>query len=444
MYHKIFGNLSLWKKFAGALMLYTLLLITVTLSIGYIGNTTSASADLKKKANTMIDLAALASVDPLWNFNSAASVTNGEALLRDNEICLVEIKDSEGKNVYQKSKESKFTQNMILLEKDVLKDEKIIGHIKLGITKYYREKTLIEGLVSNILLTTLLAIMIGIMITYLITRSITKPINQIVAVLAEGADQGAATSNQLAAASRQLSEGSAEQACSIEETSSTLQESTSMLHQNNSNTKQAAQLSGDTKKAAEKGNQEMQDMMAAIHEIHKSSDQIAKIIKVIDDIAFQTNILALNAAIEAARAGEAGMGFAVVAEEVRNLAQRSSQAAKDTTTIIETNIELSTNGVSVAERVKDTLNEITVQAKKVSQLMEEITAASQEQSKGFEQISTTIEQMSSVIEENVTNAQESASASEKLTDQAQSLREITQKLSELVNGKNDSGNLTIS
>ncbi|MGE5582305.1 MAG: methyl-accepting chemotaxis protein [Bacillota bacterium] len=279
------------------------------------------------------------------------------------------------------------------------------------------------------------ALGLGIILAYYITRSISKPVNRVVNALTEGANQVAAASQQLSSASQQLSAGSAEQASSIEETSSTLQESASMLEQNNANTKQAAQLSGSTKEAAEKGNQQMQEMMAAIGDIKKSSDQIGKIIKVIDDIAFQTNILALNAAVEAARAGEAGMGFAVVAEEVRNLAQRSAQAAKDTTAMIEKNIEMSGNGVAVAEKVRDALNEITTQAKKVSELMDEIAAASQEQLQGIEQVNKAIAQMETVTQQNASTAEESASASEELSAQAQNLREIVRQLSELVNGE---------
>ena len=284
----------------------------------------------------------------------------------------------------------------------------------------------------------LLAIAVGIVVSYYITRSITKPVNKIVDALNEGAQQVAAASNQLSSSAQQLSQGSSEQASAIEETSSTLQESSSMLQQNTANTKQAAGLSEQAKESADKGSHEMQEMMSSIQEIKKSSDQIAKIIKVIDDIAFQTNILALNAAIEAARAGEAGMGFAVVAEEVRNLAQRSAQAAKDTTTIIEANIELSGKGVAVAERVREALSEITVQAKKVSELMEEIAAASQEQAQGVDQVNKAMTQMESVTQQNAANAEESASAAEELTAQADSMRKIVRELSQLVNSKIDS------
>ncbi len=274
----------------------------------------------------------------------------------------------------------------------------------------------------------------GIFLAYYITRSITKPMNAITSRIREGAQQVAAASGQLSASAGQLSQGSTEQAAAIEETSSTLEESATMMEQNLTNTKQAAQLSEHAKDAADKGNHEMQEMMSSIQEIKKSSDQIAKIIKVIDDIAFQTNILALNAAIEAARAGEAGMGFAVVAEEVRNLAGRSAQAAKDTTAIIESNIELSTKGVSIAGKVREALNEITIQSKKVNELMDEIAAASQEQSLGIEQVNKSIAQVTVVTQQNAANAEESASAAEELNAQSENMKQIVEELSMLVYG----------
>ncbi len=280
-----------------------------------------------------------------------------------------------------------------------------------------------------------IAIVFGIGITIFITRGITLPVTKIVNALTEGAGQVAAASTQLSASAQQLSQGSTEQAAAIEETSSTLQESASMMLQNTTNTKQAAQLSEQAKQSSSIGSTQMQQMMDSIREIKKSSDEIAKIIKVIDDIAFQTNILALNAAIEAARAGEAGMGFAVVAEEVRNLAGRSAQAAKDTTNIIGNNIELSTNGVSVADKVREALNEITQQTKKVNELMEEVAAASQEQSQGIEQVNKAMTQVETVTQQNAANAEESASAAEELNAQAENMRKIVRELSEMVNGQ---------
>lgn len=283
----------------------------------------------------------------------------------------------------------------------------------------------------------IIALILGLVIAFYIIRSITKPMNSVASRIGESAGQVAAASGQLSASAQQLSQGSTEQAAAIEETSSTLQEAASRLQQSSVNSGRASELSEQATDSANKGNAEMREMMDSIQEIKNSSVQIGKIIKVIDDIAFQTNILALNAAIEAARAGEAGMGFAVVAEEVRNLAQRSAQAAKDTTAIIETNIALSGRGAAVAERVHEALNTITSQAKKVNELMNEIAAASQEQSQGVEQVTKAMIQVETVTQQNAANAEESASASEELNSQAESMRKIVGELSELVNGAKD-------
>lgn len=280
-----------------------------------------------------------------------------------------------------------------------------------------------------------IAVILGIALSIIIITSITKSINQIVNNLKTGAEQVFQASEQLSSASQSLAEGSSEQAAAIEETSSTLDETSSMVQQNTENTKQASALSNSAKESADKGNKEMEDMMKAMNEIKESSSQISKIIKVIDDIAFQTNILALNAAVEAAGAGEAGMGFAVVAEEVRNLAQRSAQAAKDTSDMIETSIIRANKGADIAERVFNSLEEIRGQAKKVNEIMNEITTASQEQAQGIFQINKAVNQMEQVTQSIASGAEESASSSEELSAQAESLMEIVNNLIVLVEGE---------
>lgn len=281
----------------------------------------------------------------------------------------------------------------------------------------------------------IIAILIGISVGVIIIRGITAPINKIVSGLYQGAEQVAAASVQLSSSSQTLAEGNSQQAAALEETSATLEQSASMIGQNSENTRQAAALASQAKVAADKGSSEMVEMMVSMEEIKKSSDQISKIIKVIDEIAFQTNILALNAAVEAARAGEAGMGFAVVAEEVRNLAQRSAKAAKDTAEMIEHNIESSNKGVTVARKVGDSLNEIMLQAKKVNDLMEQVALASQEQAQGVAQINKALSQMESVTQQNAAGAEETASSSEELSAQAETLKDIVRNLSELVYGQ---------
>lgn len=207
-----------------------------------------------------------------------------------------------------------------------------------------------------------------------------------------------------------------------------------MIKQNTENTRQAAQISEQARSAAGQGSSQMSGMIQSMDEIKRSSDNIAKIIKVIDEIAFQTNILALNAAVEAARAGEAGQGFAVVAEEVRNLAQRSAQAAKDTTDIIERNIELSKQGVDISAQVGKSLEKINTESDKVSRIVQEISAASEEQSRGVQQVVTAMSQMEQVTQANAATAEESAASAEELQAQAEELENIVGQLTRLVKG----------
>lgn len=271
-----------------------------------------------------------------------------------------------------------------------------------------------------------------------IVRDIANSMGEITGDL-EGSSHGiSSASSQLDAASQKLAEGSSEQAASIQETSSTLEETASMVQQNRENTKQAASLAKQSKEYANNSNAQMQKMMVAMDDLKKSSAEISKIIRVIDEIAFQTNILSLNAAVEAARAGDAGKGFAVVAEEVRSLAQRSAQAAQDTTQIIESNIALSENGARIAKDVQQSVSEIDIQSKKVSDLLDEIAVATDEQAQGVSQINKAIAQMEIVLSSNASTAEESASASRDLYEQTLKMNEIISRLNQVVDGQNDS------
>jgi methyl-accepting chemotaxis protein len=272
-------------------------------------------------------------------------------------------------------------------------------------------------------------------IGFYLKRRITRPLERLSALLDKGADQVSAASSQVSAASQSLAEGASEQAAALEETSASLEEMASMTRRNAENAQSAKELATQTRGVADAGASDMQEMSAAMGAIKDSSDNIAKIIKTIDEIAFQTNILALNAAVEAARAGEAGMGFAVVAEEVRNLAQRSAQAAKETAEKIEDSIARSEAGVGVSRKVAQRLDEIVSRAREVDELVAGIATASREQSQGIDQVNTAVTQMDKVTQANAANAEESASASHELNTQAVMLKDAVVELQTLVSGR---------
>jgi len=277
-------------------------------------------------------------------------------------------------------------------------------------------------------------VVVGAVTAIIVVLRTTRTLTHIADTLAGGSEQTSSAAGQVSSSSQNLAQGASEQAASLEETTAALAEMSAMTKKNAETAQQATGLSGEAQRAASKGNEAMGRMSAAIGDIEKAASQTAKIIKVIDEIAFQTNLLALNAAVEAARAGEAGKGFAVVAEEVRNLAQRSADAAKNTSTLIEGSVNSAKHGVEIAGDVGKTLEEINTHATKVNALIAEIAAASKEQSQGIEQVNVAVGQMDQVTQSNAAAAEESASASEELASQAGAVANVVSELLTMVNG----------
>ncbi len=279
----------------------------------------------------------------------------------------------------------------------------------------------------------LLAVSMGLgVLVMLDIRRISGGLQQLTVSLADSSTKVTTLCSHVSKAGESLARGSSAQAASLEETSASAEEISSMTRRNAENSSAAAQVMGAVDHSVKEGNRTIEEMMESMGEINESSNKISKIIKVIDEIAFQTNILALNAAVEAARAGEAGMGFAVVADEVRNLAQRSAQAAKDTADLIEESIAKSNEGSAKLQQVTEVIRAITEGSSQVRELVDNVNVGSQEQARGIEQISNAVSQMEQVTQNTASNADQTATSSRELAAQAEALNEIVLELRGLV------------
>jgi len=281
---------------------------------------------------------------------------------------------------------------------------------------------------AGMILGAVVALVLGIFLTL----SITRPVNRIITGLNAGADQVGEASGQVSGASQQLAQGAAEQAANLEGTSFSLEDMAAMTRQNAANANQAKVLINDTGLVVDQANHSMTELTGSMREISAASDESAKIIKTIDEIAFQTNLLALNAAVEAARAGQAGAGFAVVANEVRNLAMRAADAAKNTHDLIETTVTKVKGGSELVAKTAQAFDQVGASTVTVKELVGEIAVASEEQAQGVEQINRAVGEMERVVQQNAANAEESASASKELAAQAEHMKGIVGELMGIV------------
>ncbi len=281
-----------------------------------------------------------------------------------------------------------------------------------------------------------IAVIAGIL--FFLTQSIVNPVNKIICGMEDGADQVASASAQVASSSQSMAEGTFEQASALEESSSSMEEMSSMTMKNAENAGLADGFMKEVNQVLSEAATSMNLLTDSMQEISRASVETSRIIKAIDEIAFQTKLLALNAAIEAARVGEAGAGFAVVADEVRNLAMRAAEAARDTEKLIAGTVKKVNSGSEFVSSSNDALSRVSESATRVGELITEISQASKDQSEGIVQVNNAIAEMETVVQQNVANSEESAAAAEEMNAQAEQLKLFVDDLMVIVTGRGNS------
>jgi methyl-accepting chemotaxis protein len=274
-----------------------------------------------------------------------------------------------------------------------------------------------------------------VILAILLVRHVNHQLREVVQELTQTSNGAASSAAQISRGSQTLAQGASQQAASIEETSASSEQISAMTRRNAEHSREAAQRMKQATKAVEEANQRLTQMVRSMDEIQTSSDQVGKIIRTIDEIAFQTNILALNAAVEAARAGESGMGFAVVADEVRNLAHRSAEAARNTAVLIEESVTRSKDGKGKLDEMASAILSITKSSNEVSTLVEEIQRGSEEQARGIEQVNRALIEMQTATQNAAASAEESAAAGQELSSQSENLRATVHTLAGMVGGQ---------
>jgi hypothetical protein len=383
-------------------------------------------------------------VYPIWDMDNAELERTVRAEMSERRIRAVEVRETfEDRRLLAITRDADWNPvpadgeidaTGIHRSRPIQRGEEKIGTVELWITPRFMERQLRRSAIQTGIAIVVLDIALLVSLILGIHHGLFRPIHRVVRELRESAAQVAAASHQISDSSQSLAGGSSRQAGGVEQASVSLEEISAMIRQNAENARSANGLVRNTREQVERANDSMGRLSHSITEIAKSSDETSKIVKTIDEIAFQTNLLALNAAVESARAGAAGAGFGVVAEEVRNLALRSAEAARNTADWLEDARRKIEGGLTLVQDTEGAFAEVDGSSAKAADLVEEIAAASEEQAQGIEQVNQAVAGINNVTQQNTSDAEESAAAAQQLNAQAAHVTEMVNDLLALIGG----------
>ncbi len=383
---------------------------------------------------------------PLWFLDENLARKLIELEMVNKRVYGVVARESDGKKIFLSTKRDDNWQivssrenisgNFVVKKEEILYGDKQIGHVEVYFTTRFIEDELRNLIIFMAVKVLVMSGCLVAVLLFIVSFFFVKPIAQVIKGLDVVRGEVDYASDRVASTGHKLIQGASKQASAVEETSSSLEQITSMTRQNTQNVTHANDLMIETSKVVAEATSSMTKLTSSIDTISKTSEETRKVIRTIEEIAFQTNLLALNAAVEAARAGQAGSGFAVVADEVRNLALRSSQAARNTATLIEASVKETKNGIDLVYQANKAFTNVASGAKKIGELLGEVAVSSQEQSMGIGQVSTAMEAIGKVTQENVLSTEEAASAIKEIRFQVERLRDFVMKLVALIGKKN--------
>lgn len=386
---------------------------------------------------------------PLWFLDTQDIEKLIRLEMMNRKIFAIEVVEADGKKIHTALRrnadweivpaEAPITGDYIVRSEAIRFEDKPIGEVRLHFTPQFMENALDRLIVSMgirvvALSACLVLVLIGVLKLFLV-----NPISDVISGLTEVGNGIEAASHRVSAAGESLTQGTTSQASAVEETSASLEEIASMIRQNAKNVSQANSLMTETAGVVQEAATAMTDLMESMNRITADGEKTRKVVNTIEEIAFQTNLLALNAAVEAARAGEAGAGFAVVAEEVRNLAMRSSEAARNTAELIEGSVQGIQSGATLVTNANAAFERVSEGAKKVGDLLAEVTAASQEQAEGIQQVSRAMTDIDKVTQENAAGAEETAAAITEIQSMIERLGGLVRELVTLAGTRRRNG-----